>query len=243
LKQLIPILILGLCVSFSYGQNEAPEIPLKIIPEYHFNLSYTTVLEDDIQHAEIGLNKDLINVLDNKLRLGLGVRVGIQDNQNISFTSAHASIKKNEEHRDTLFHGRVQSAAFNFYFNGEYHLSKHISFGLNLDLLGISTGSKTDADYKPGVTSQNNLYYPIDEVESVSTAANAFSLGNSKGCLNAQVYAKVALSRKVAFRLGAAYLFQEFSTTEGYGAFNSYRYEYNTVGIFAGFTFNRFNEK
>ena len=229
--------------SLSFGQNEAPEIPPKIIPDYHFNLSYTSVQSADIQHAEIGLNKDLFMLMSNKLRLGLGLRAGIQDNQNIAFTSAHASIKDNPNNLDTLFHSRVQSAAFNLYFNGEYALSKHVTFGLNLDLLGISTGLATDADYSPGATSQAYGYYAIDDVESIPTAANAFSFGNSKGALNTQLYVKLRVTRKVALRLGGAYLFQEFSTENGYGAFKSYRYEYNSIGYFVGLTFNRFNEK
>lgn len=240
------IFAITICL-FGFGaimaQNEAPEIPLKIIPEYHFNLAYANGQSSSIQHIELGLNKDLINVLDNKLRLGLGVRMGIQDNKNISFTSAHASIKGNENHLDTLSLDRVQSAAFNFYFNGEYHVSKHISFGTTLDLLGISAGVKTEGEYLPGATSQEFGYYALPEVEAYPTPSNAFSLGNSKGCLNAQLYAKIALSRKVALRLGVSYLYQEFSTDHGYGAFKSYRFENNGMAFFGGFTFNRFDEK
>lgn len=227
----------------AFAQNEAPEIPPKIIPEYHFNLAYASGLSSDVQHLEVGLNKDLVNVLSNKLRLGLGVRIGVQDNKDMGFTSAHASIKGNESHLDTLLFDRVQSGAFNFYFNGEYHVSKHVSFGTTLDLLGISTGIKSDATYAPGATSQAYGYYRVEEVEAYPTASNAFSLGNSKGCLNAQLYAKIALSRKVAIRVGMSYLYQEFSTDNGYGAFSSYRFENNNVAFFGGVTFHRFDEK
>ena len=243
MKYVYSILALVLTSVVSFCQNEAPEIPPKLIPDYHFNLSYTAVSNTAIQHAEIGLNKDLFTLMSNKVRLGLGLRAGIQDNKDISFTSAHGAIKGNANHHDTLFHSRVQSAAFNLYFNGEYHLSKHVAFGLNLDLLGITTGLSTDANYIPGSTSEEYGYYAVEDVESIPTAANAFSFGDSKGGLNTQLYVKLALSRKVAFRAGVSYLFQEYSTELGYGAFKSYRYEYNTIGYHVGFTFNRFNEK
>ncbi|MFT5723714.1 MAG: hypothetical protein ACI9JN_000831 [Bacteroidia bacterium] len=243
MKRIIAIAICTCLVHLAFSQNEAPEIPPKVIPEYHFNLSYTFVHPESIQHLEIGLNKDIINLYSNKVRLGLGVRAGIQDNFNVDFTSAHSSIKDNANNRDTLYHKRLQSASFNLYFNGEYHVSKHVSFGLNLDVLGVSTGLKTDATYRPGITSQQLGYTVVDDVETQPTAANAFSFGNSKGSLNTQLYAKIELSRKVAFRAGIGYLFQEFSTEKGYGANNSYRFEYNTAAFFAGITFHRFDEK
>ena len=156
MKRFTAILVCFLGFGAAMAQNEAPEIPPKIIPEYHFNLAYARSFSDTkIQHVELGLNKDLINVFNNKLRLGLGVRIGIQDNQYPVFTSAHASIKGDKNNHDTLFLlDRVQSAAFNFYFNGEYHVAKHSSFGLTLDLLGVSGGLKSDAVYIPGPTSE-----------------------------------------------------------------------------------------
>lgn len=198
------------------AQNEAPEIPPKIIPEYHFNLAYATNIKPEgIQHIEVGLNKDLVNVFNNKLRLGLGVRLGIQDSKNPVFTSAHASIKGDADNLDTLFADRVQSAGFNFYFNGEYIFAKHQSFGLTLDLLGISAGLNYDAVYLPGVTSRQYGYYTVQDVEMYPTASNAFSFGNAKGNLNTQLYYRIELSRKLSFRIGASYLYQEFSTDEG----------------------------
>jgi hypothetical protein len=242
LTRYIVIALCSLISSISLGQNEAPEIPPKIIPEYHFNLAYTGVV-NDVEHIEVGLNKDLINLASNNLRLGLGIRMGLQDSKPKNYTSAHTDIKGIDDHLDTLQLGRVQSVSFNMYFNGEYFVSKHISFGMAVDLLGISTGLTYEGDYAPGVTSQEYRYFPTEEVEAKPTESNAFWFGNSKGCLNTQLYTRIPLSRKVSMRLGVSYLFQEFSTELGYGAFKSYRFENNNLAFFAGITFNRFDEK
>ncbi len=242
LKYIYISLFLGLSF-LSQAQNEPPAEVLKAIPDYRFNLSYAWSPTDAVRHVELGLNKDIINLRENKLRLGLGVRMGIQDNQNISFTTAHPTLKSSDATIDTLFNDRVLSVAFNFYANGEYFLLKNLSVGINLDLLGVSTGGDSKAFYRPGAHSKANGFIAESGITSFPTKANAFSSGNSKGSLNSQLYVRYEPFRRVGIRAGFAYLFQEFSTEQTLGSNSAYRYENNGMAFFVGITFNRIQEK
>lgn len=234
-------LLLGIS-SLSMGQNEPPPEEFKTIPDYRFNVGYAWKGQG-IRHLELGLNKDLLDYNQEKLRFGLGVRIGTQQNQNVSFTTAHPSIKKNEANVDTLFHENVVSVAGNFYANLEYYILKKLSVGVNLDLLGISTGSNTNGTFVPGDASHQRGYESDNKAKSFPTQANAFSMGNSKGCLNSQLFVRYEPFRRFGIRAGFSYLFQEFSTEQTYGFFDAYRYENNTPAFFIGVTFNRIDEK
>lgn len=225
------------------AQNEPPEIELKTIPEYHVNLSYGWNTSEGIQHVELGLNKDLFNFKDDKIRIGFGVRMGVQDNAKRSYTTAHPTIKDNAADIDSIYLDKAVSVALNFYLNAEYYLTDKISVGGNMDLLGISMGPDYDAGYMPGTTSIQKGWVAENKVNAFATRANAFSFGNSKGCLNSQLYVRAEPFRKVSFRFGLAYLFQEFSTDRSFGAYSAYRFENNKMALFAGVTFNRFDEK
>lgn len=237
------IFLLVALSSFAFGQNEPKEIPLKAFPEYRFNVSYAEGLSASVRNLEIGLNTELLKFKQDNLIFGMGVRAGIQDYNKVTFTTAHANIKSQENDRDSLYFNRVQSMALNLSANVEYKLIPKLWVGGSLDLLGISLGLDSDAEFRPGVTSQQLGYFSESITDAHPTSANAFSFGNAKGCLNSQVYVRVEFSRKVNLRAGLAYLYQEFSTEDGYGAYSAYRYQNNNLAFFAGLTFNRFNEK
>ena len=225
------------------AQNEPPEIELKTIPDYRFNLSYARNANEGVQHVELGLNKDIINVYQEKVRLGFGVRLGLQDNRDVRFTTAHATIKDKEANIDTLILDVGQSGAVNLYLNAEYQILKKLSVGVNLDLLGTSFGAEEKGVYRPGTMSQGGGYQAEAEVVASPTSANAFSMGNSKGGLNSQLYVRFEPARRFGIRAGLAYLFQEYSTARAFGSFSSYRYENNVPAFFIGVTFNRIEEK
>ncbi|MCB9263145.1 MAG: hypothetical protein H6607_12290 [Flavobacteriales bacterium] len=234
-----------MCISVAgFAQNDPPKKePLKIIPEYRFNISYAKNLDVGVQHLETGFTTDLLNIFDKKLRFGFGVRMGAQYNQNLDFTTAHANLKSTPSSVDTMHISNAASVAFNLYGNVEFALRKRIAIGVNVDFIGISTGLKAKGQFKPGKESTNQGFEIKNNVEIYPTAANAFTLYNSKGCLYNQAYIRIEPSRKFGIRLGLAYLNQEFSTNESVGVHNAYRFEYNTWGFMAGITFNNFNEK
>ncbi|MBO6517422.1 MAG: hypothetical protein JJ975_12815 [Bacteroidia bacterium] len=235
-------LLVGLLTNVQ-AQNEPPETVLKKIPDYRFNVSYAWRPSQPIQHLEIGLNKDLLNLKQDQIRLGLGVRAGIQDNNGVPFTTAHADLKKSDGNIDTLSLDRVQSFAFNFYANAEYYLMEKLSVGMNLDLLGFTAGQEFDGTFLPGSASRQAGHTSDNTVTAFPTSSNAYSSQNSKGSLNAQLFVRFEPFRRVGLRGGFSYLFQEFSTENGYGANEAYRFENNGLGFFIGVTFNRIEEK
>ena len=235
-------LLLGLS-SQAFGQNEPPPDEVKLIPEYRFNLGYAQDIPGNVRQLEIGLYRDLLNIKQNKYHLGMGVRMGVQQNNEGYFTTAHADLKSADNKIDSLYIDHAISVGFNFFVNAEYQWTKRIAFGGNLDILGWSTGTTQSHSFLPGTTSMEEGHMKDESAKAYPTQANAFSFGNSKGCLNSQLYVKFNLGRKVGLRLGLAYLFQEYSTERTWGEFSAYRFENNGAAFFAGLTFNRFDEK
>jgi hypothetical protein len=225
------------------GQNEPPADEVKLLPEYRFNLGYAQDIPGNTRQLEVGLYRDLLNIKQNKYHLGMGIRMGVQQNNELAFTTAHPDLKSTDNKVDTLYIDQAISVGFNFFVNAEYQWTKSIAFGANLDILGWSVGTTEDRTYSPGTTSIQEGHSKDETASAYPTQANAFSFGNSKGCLNSQLYVKFNVSRKVGIRLGMAYLFQEYSTERTWGEFNAYRFEHNGPAFFAGLTFNRFDEK
>lgn len=213
------------------------------IAEYRFNASLAKSIKPGVLHLELGLNKDLFNFLDNDLRLGFGVRLGVQDNNNLSYTSARKAYKKDDNLVDTMVFGRTQVLSFNFNAQAEYYLKKWLAAGLAVDLIGISTGVETNAAYHPGKESTTSGYKSLSEVKTRPTSANAFSLADQKGTLNTQLFLRLEPNKNFAFRIGFACLMNEFSTELTYGSRGQYRFENNVGAYFLGVSFNKFDNK
>jgi len=226
------IVILFLAES-SFGQR---------IADYRFNLGFTKA-EKGVSHAELGFNRDLFNFLDNDLRLGFGVRLGVQDNVDITFLTARDDLKDRSEAIDTLRFDRVQSASFNLYAQAEYYVLSWLSGGVNLDLVGITAGSEVEGRYGPGAESISSGYIAETDVNSRPTKANAFSFGSQKGSLVSQIYARFEPSEQIAIKLGYSFVLTEYSTLETKGANQQFRFENNTGGVFIGLSFNKFDNK
>lgn len=214
-----------------------------MIADYHVNVAFSKSVQPGVAHLELGMNKDLFNFMDNKLRLGFGVRVGVQDNQQVTFTTARKALKDSESNIDSLYYDQVQGFSFNFYANGEYYLKSWLSVGLNTDILGITTGFEKDATYSPGMASAQSGASRDIFATARPTAANAFSFGDQKGMLMSQLFVRFEPSKQISFKLGYSILMAEYSTVESYGGNTQYRFE-NHSGAFAfGISFNKFDNK
>ena len=225
------------------AQNEPTDVPEKTIPEYRFNVGYGQSLEGNTQFANLTLHKDLLNFKEEKILIGMGLRGFITDTKNVGFTTAHADIKKNASDVDTMLVKRVQAGSINLFLNAEYKLTKRIYVGGTLDFIGFSGGLDYEGDFKPGPTSQSDNHLAQNTIDIYPTAANAFGLRNAKGTLQAGVFVRLQVHRKVGIGLGLSHVTQEFSTDLGYGSNQAYRFENRSWAYMASLCFNRFDEK
>jgi hypothetical protein len=227
------LLILLLIAGFVQAQQ---------IADYRFNLGFTKA-GGGVMNVELGLNRDLFNFYDNDLRLGFGVRMGLQNNKDVTFASAGKEWKEKDNTIDYITFEQIQSMSFNLYAQAEYYVKPKLSGGINLDLLGISTGPTKNGNYRPGVTSMLEGFKAKSNVEAKATQANAFSFSNSKGSLVSQVYGRFEPNKHIAFKIGYAFVLSEISTVETQGNGGQFRFENNTGGVFFGFSYNKFDNK
>ncbi|MBI1305935.1 MAG: hypothetical protein GC181_04890 [Bacteroidetes bacterium] len=212
------------------------------IAEYKFDVEYIRSMKAGTQQLGVGMSRDLFNFMDNKLRLGFGIRAIAGDYNNISFTTAHPDLRKTDGKVDTLYPGRVQNFAFNFTAHGEYYVRSWFSAGLHLDLIGITTGSKVEAEYHLGPVSKAGGTVTQKNVEAAPTSANAFSMRNQKGTMNNLLYLRFEPKETYSIRVGVGFALTEYSTNKALGPNNQFRFEANRAAYFIGFTLNKFDE-
>ena len=109
---------------------------------------------------------------------------------------------------DSVLFPKSQVNMFNLTLNLGYNITKKISAGLNIDLIGFSFGKK-----------QNGIYYANNFATGVPVAAkpttvNLFLISdNDKGSLNSEFFAKYKWNDSWSVKLAFQFLFAEYTTT------------------------------
>ena len=109
---------------------------------------------------------------------------------------------------DSVLFPKSQVNMFNLTLNLGYNITKKISAGLNIDLIGFSFGKK-----------QNSIYYTNNFATGVPVAAkpttvNLFLISdNDKGSLNSEFFAKYKWNDSWSVKLAFQFLFAEYTTT------------------------------
>lgn len=181
-----------------------------------------------------------------KLQLGLGIR----------FTSGFATDKYYETAKakltsgktgpavlfaddiraniDSFFIGKTQINSLNLSFNSEYLLSKKISVGFNIDLIGFSFGAA-----KKGIYINNGN---TSLVNAKPTAFNALLVSdNDLGSLNSELFIRYKLNSKWSLRGGTSFLFGEYTTdteVQKINGINNDRFRYKSLYGIVGLTYH-----
>lgn len=170
-----------------------------------------------------------------KLYIGPGVRAGfIYTSKNISFYTAPAKHSKESSAIDTLIVNKPWSIPVNINFNVSYLLNKKLSLGVNLDIVGITLGSKQNGSYFPSIKQQETKgARTVLNDESVKPMINNFNMiGNyRKGTTINEVFARYNLNERFSAKLGYIIITSEFITKSRIGYKSNYRYR-NTSSQF-----------
>ncbi len=108
---------------------------------------------------------------------------------------------------DSVLFPKSQVNMFNLTLNLGYNITKRISAGLNIDLIGFSFGKK-----------QNGIYYANNfatgvPVTAKPTTVNLFLISdNDKGSLNSEFFAKYKWNDSWSMKLTFQFLFAEYTT-------------------------------
>lgn len=153
-----------------------------------------------------------------KLALGLGGRLTSYFGNNQYYTTAPAELTSGGTGPGVIFKDDIlanidsfllkspQANCLNISFNLEYPLSKKITAGFNIDMIGFSFGSSRSGTYINGTTST--------PVNASPTPFNILLVSdNDRGSLNSELYLRYFLNERIAIKLGAQFLFTEYTTT------------------------------
>jgi len=144
---------------------------------------------------------------------------------------------------DSVLFPKSQVNMFNLTFNLGYNITKKISTGLNIDLIGFSFGKK-----------QNGIYYANNfatgmPVTAKPTTVNLFLISdNDKGSLNSEFFAKYKWNDSWSVKLAFQFLFAEYTTdgkvqtTPGGDKNDRFRKKMSGLAIGAAYHFKSFKK-
>jgi hypothetical protein len=152
-----------------------------------------------------------------RIGLGIGARLTSFIGANIYYITAPAELtsgstgplvifKENiDENIDSLLVKSPFINSLNVMVNIDYRLSQKILVGFDIDFIGFSFGGKRDANFISGVTG--------GITEAGPTPFNILLISdNDRGSLNSELYVKYFYKEKWAAKIGAQFLFTEYTT-------------------------------
>lgn len=106
---------------------------------------------------------------------------------------------------DTFLVKSPQVNSVNVSINLDYRFSKKVAAGFNIDAIGFSFGGSRSGNYRNGTSGKMS--------EASPTAFNILLISdNDRGSLNSEFYGKYFLNDRWALKLGAQFLFTEYTT-------------------------------
>lgn len=154
-----------------------------------------------------------------KLDLGLGARLTLYGGDDRNYITAPARLARTNTtpfyivfagqrtwYWDTLTVEKPFTTSLNFTGNAGYHITPELYAGLNIDLVGVTIGSKS-----PALLQSDGVI--TEEPEAKPAAFNALLTGDlDLGTLNSEFYLRYQLNEKIAVKGIYQFLFSEYET-------------------------------
>jgi len=153
-----------------------------------------------------------------KFGIGIGGRITSYLGTNQYYTTAPAELTSDSKGPGVIFKDDIpanidsfliqspQANCLNVSVNFEYPVSKKMVAGFNIDLIGFSFGGSRGGTYINGANTTT--------VDASPTPFNLLLVSdNDKGSLNSELYIRYSLNERTALKLGAQFLFTEYTTT------------------------------
>jgi hypothetical protein len=181
----------------------------------------------------VALHKNWTLGKKDKFVIGTGIRFTSFFGTDVNFTSAPPDFTGDNKNIDTLFAPSPSMSSINALINLGYRLNNKLEVGFNIDVIGISFGTKGTPTF-------------ISNGKKTATTANPTSTNillvgdNDKGSLNSQLYIKYEISRNVGIKLAYQYLFNELTTETKIQTFPSAndRFRFKSTMVFAGISYS-----
>jgi hypothetical protein len=181
----------------------------------------------------VALHKNWTLGKKDKFVIGTGIRLTSFFGTNSNFSSAPPDFTGEAKNVDTLFASSPSMSSINALINLGYRLNNKLEVGFNIDVIGISFGTKGTPTFisngKKTATTAN------------PTSPNILLVGeNDKGSLNSHLYVKYEISRNVGIKLAYQFLFNELTTETKIQTFPSAndRFRQKSAMVFAGISYS-----
>lgn len=209
------------------------------LPDY--TLSVSGGYQSAIRVGNISAHKTLLNPLNDKLFLGLGVRISAFQGVDTEYSTADPELRKTEANIDKLLVSESLHWSGSLLFNAEYAILPKLRAGINFDLLGYTFGNQVTGEYSPGATAANQGDKVMAEVKASPKEKNVFLFGNPvTGSLNTQIFARFVPGDMFSIFGGISYNHSQYDTKELLGVDDHSSFRYQAVLPFIGISLNRF---
>lgn len=155
-----------------------------------------------------------------KLELGLGARLSLYGGDNRNYITAPARLARTNttpfyiviagqrtDYWDTLTIEKPFTTSLNLSGNAGYHITPELYVGLNIDMLGVTIGSKSKAFLQ-----SNGVI--TEEPEAKPAPVNVLLTGDlDLGTLNSEFYLRYQLNEQIAVKGIYQFFFSEYKTT------------------------------
>lgn len=156
----------------------------------------------------------------NNFKIGYGLRLTSQFGNKSNYYTAPAILTSKQrgpqvffskvypENIDTLYATSTQVNAINLSINLQYTIKKKLDIGFNIDAIGFSFGKGITGNYKSYQDKINTA-----QQKAKPTAFNLLLVSdNDLGSLNSELYFRYWFSQKLGVKIGATFLFTEYTT-------------------------------
>jgi len=155
-----------------------------------------------------------------RFKIGYGLRFTSQTGKDLYYTTAPAILTSKEtgpqvlfseifyENIDTFFVSKSQNNSLNISINLQYTIKEKFDIGFNIDAAGFSFGGSTTGKYLAYQSVENGT-----QQTASPTSPNLLLVSdNDIGMLNSELYFRYWFNQKWAVRVGASFLFTEYTT-------------------------------
>ena len=189
-------------------------------PDYSIDLG---VGIGNVSSAGIMFRKNFYLGAKKNIIISPGVRLGYATAQSADYISAPADITSEPKNVDTVAFGGTNIISTSLAINLGYQFNKKLALIFDIDLFGLSLGKEQNGTFRPGENSSVGTNPTWKQPTSGHTASpsgtNLLLVGDRDlGTLSSAIAFNYLVTDAISIRLGAGFLFTEYTTQNKLGA-------------------------
>ena len=226
---------------------------VKLVTFLFFSLTVASKAQTDLPKNTADLNIGIGQVVsgnlmykrnfylgqNKKIIIAPAARLGFANASSINYISAPFEITSEPDKVDSFTIGGTSILSAGFGINIGYRINNKLSVVFDIDVFGLSFGGKQTGVFIPGKTSKDSMLLPRANQELSPTSPNILLVGdNDRGTLFSALNVNYALKDNFGIKLGAGFLFTEYTSTNKLGITNNDRWRAKSLQANIGAYYN-----